>query len=351
MPPSESWTVGETLEQAPHRLFGIIHAEKIPAVATQSSNRDRAICSPDDQLCAAFGADGIIGLARKIFPTDHDTRKPERAVTPRLADCDCPGRIVSLSGGRRAVLSACYDVFGFHEKPDSNSARTRAIRWIRVGSRLVGTEGEGFADFRRTALAAWQAHWRGAGADLALAAVHGFEMPGRDGYWQRHGMACAAAVIGGAAIGAAHFEECLPEPDSSTLVAAGVPMQHLKAGLRRRAHPSRRGEGTRPVCQPLPAGGRQRAGGYPRQTSVIIPPKMVDFYIRSGGMEFLGLPHQSKAPNVSMGKISTNLQELKQDCVQQRLNFNKTTTFYSMKASKLLSIITIYHFIITIVVK
>lgn len=190
----------------------------------------------DDQLCVAFGADGIVGLARKIFPTDHDTRKPKRAVTPRLADYDCAGRIVALPGGRRAVLNACYDVFGFHEGPDSNSARTRAIRWIRVSSRLVGTEDNDFAELRRTALAAWQEHWRGAGVDLALAAVHGFEMPGRDGYWQRHGMACAAAAIGGAAIGAAHFEDCLPEPDRSTLVAAGVPKQHLKAGLSRRAH-------------------------------------------------------------------------------------------------------------------
>jgi hypothetical protein len=71
---------------------------------------------------------------------------------------------------------------------------------------------------------------------LALAAVHGFEMPGRDGYWQRHGMACAAAALGGAAIGAAHFEDCQPEPEASTLAAAGVPKAYLKAGSHRRLH-------------------------------------------------------------------------------------------------------------------
>ncbi len=190
----------------------------------------------DDQFCAAFNPEGVVGLARKIFPTEKDTENPERAVTPRLADYDCPGRIVTLAGGRRAALNACYDVFGFHEGPDSGSARTRAIRWLRDGGRLVGTKDEGFADLRRTALAVWQTRWREAGVDLALAAVHGFEMPGRDGYWQRHGMACAAAALGGAAIGAAHFEDCLPEPEASTLVAAGVSKAHLKAGPHRRLY-------------------------------------------------------------------------------------------------------------------
>ncbi|MGE5545330.1 MAG: hypothetical protein ACM33T_00405 [Solirubrobacterales bacterium] len=190
----------------------------------------------DDQFCAAFSPEGVVGLARKIFPTEADTKNPDRAVTPRLADYSCPGRIVTLTGGRRAALNACYDVFGFHEGPDSASARTRAIRWICDGGRLVGTQHEGFADLRRAALAAWRARWRDAGVDLALAAVHGFEMPGRDGYWQRHGMACAAAALGGAAIGAAHFEDCLPEPEGSPLAAAGVPKAHLEAGPHRRLY-------------------------------------------------------------------------------------------------------------------
>lgn len=190
----------------------------------------------DDQLCVAFGARGVVGVARKLFPTDHDTRNPERAVTPRLADYDCPGRIVALPSGRRAALCACYDVFGFHEGPDTLSARTRAIRHIHDGSRVLADDEDGFTALRRAALASWQARWRGAGADLALAAIHGFEQPGRDGYWQRHGMACAAAALGGASIGAAHFEDGLPEPGSSTLAAVKVPKAHLKAGPYRRAH-------------------------------------------------------------------------------------------------------------------
>lgn len=55
-------------------------------------------------------------------------------------------------------------------------------------------------------------------------------------YWQRHGMACAAAAIEGAAIGAAHFEDWLPDPEASTLAATKVPKEHLTAGLNRRAH-------------------------------------------------------------------------------------------------------------------
>ncbi len=190
----------------------------------------------DDQFCVAIGASGVIGVARKIFPTEMDTKNPDRAVTPRLADYDDPGRIIALASGRRAALCACYDVFGFHEGPDSGSSRTRAIRWIRDDSRTMGQDAPAFTALRRQALAGWQAHWRGAGVDLALAAIHGFEKSGRDGYWQRHGMACAAAAIEGAAIGAAHFEECLPEPDSSTLAATKVPKTHLAAGLNRRAH-------------------------------------------------------------------------------------------------------------------
>jgi hypothetical protein len=190
----------------------------------------------DDQLCVAIGAAGVVGVARKIFPTEMDTKNPDRAVTPRLADYDDPGRIVALASGRRAALCACYDVFGFHEGPDSGSSRTRAIRWIRDGSRAMGENEPAFTVLRRQALAAWQALWRGAGVDLALAAIHAFEQPGRDGYWQRHGMACAAAAIEGAAIGAAHFEDCLPDPDASTLAAAKVPKAHLTAGINRRAH-------------------------------------------------------------------------------------------------------------------
>lgn len=212
------------------RLLDKAHPGALLVVGIDGDN----VGEGDDQFCAAFSPDGVVGLARKIFPTEKDTENPERAVTPRLTDYNCPGRIITLAGGRRAALNACYDVFGFHEGPDSASARTRAIRWIRDGGRLVRAGDDGFADLRRSALAAWQARWRDAGVDLALAAVHGFEMPGRDGYWQRHGMACAAAALGGAAIGAAHFEDCLPEPEGSTLAAAGVPKAHLKAGPHRR---------------------------------------------------------------------------------------------------------------------
>lgn len=136
----------------------------------------------DDQFCAALGPFGIVGLARKIFPTEKDTENPKRAVTPRLADYDCPGRIVALRSGRRAALCACYDVFGFHEGPDSSSARTRAIRRLHDGGRVIDTDSPGFTDLRRAALATWQARWRGTEISLALAAVHGFEMSGRDGY-------------------------------------------------------------------------------------------------------------------------------------------------------------------------
>lgn len=67
--------------------------------------------------------------------------------------------------------------------------------------------------------------------------IHGFEQPGRDGYWQRHGIARASAAHGGdLVVGAAHFRKGLPAPDMSTLAAYGVPRSQIADGASRRAN-------------------------------------------------------------------------------------------------------------------
>jgi hypothetical protein len=73
--------------------------------------------------------------------------------------------------------------------------------------------------------------------DMALACIHDFDAPGRDSYWQRHGIAYASAALGGSlALGAAHFRYALPAAGSSTLAALGVRRSHLSAGAHRQAH-------------------------------------------------------------------------------------------------------------------
>jgi hypothetical protein len=79
--------------------------------------------------------------------------------------------------------------------------------------------------------------------DVALTAVHRFQQPGRDIFWQRHGLATASAALGGGlAVGAAFFTDRLPDSRSrwsSPLAACGVPREHLNQGLHR---PARRFE-------------------------------------------------------------------------------------------------------------
>jgi hypothetical protein len=73
--------------------------------------------------------------------------------------------------------------------------------------------------------------------------VHRFQQPGRDIFWQRHGLATASAALGGGlAVGAAFFTDRLPDERarwSSPLAACGVPREHLSQGLYR---PARRFE-------------------------------------------------------------------------------------------------------------
>jgi hypothetical protein len=75
--------------------------------------------------------------------------------------------------------------------------------------------------------------------DVVLTAVHRFQQPGRDIFWQRHGLATASAALdGGLAVGAAFFTDRLPDGQncwSSPLAACGVPREHLEQGLHRLA--------------------------------------------------------------------------------------------------------------------
>jgi hypothetical protein len=212
-----------------------------------------------DQMCVGFSPYGVVGIGRKVWPADGDTNwdgHPPVVCYP--ADFVSPHRIVTLANGSRALLCACYDVFGVAEAIIGPTARIRYIRYLAPDQRDEDT-GAGFMAVRRRLVAEWGQLLTDQRADVALTAVHRFQQPGRDIFWQRHGLATASAALGGGlAVGAAFFTDRLPDEGdrwSSPLAACGVPREHLSQGLHR---PARRFE---PVAA-LTINGRRN--GKPR---------------------------------------------------------------------------------------
>jgi hypothetical protein len=157
-------------------------------------------------------------------------------MSPSVDDYSSPERFISLSNGSVALLNSCYDLFGAADVGSEASTRRHAIqRLIHAGGQIKAGDAA-FRDIRQDCLADFATLVDERQPDVLVAAIHHFEMPGRDGYWQRHGIARASARFKGAlVIGAAHFEETLPG-QGSTLAACGVPRRHLTAGVSRLAH-------------------------------------------------------------------------------------------------------------------
>ena len=188
-----------------------------------------------DQLVVAFDRGGVVGIARKIFPVVQDTDGWGRA--PYLlfdADFDSSRRFVTLPNGEHALLSACYDAFALAELAVGPTFKRRALRhlatpggWINLSrdeiDGLLSRFGHQLKSLRPT---------------VNLVALHGFRSPGRDLYWQRHGLATASAALGGAlTVGAAHFTSSLPNRlCSAPLAALGVNVAQLHASHHRTAH-------------------------------------------------------------------------------------------------------------------
>lgn len=225
-----------------------------------------------DQMCVAFSPYGVIGIGRKVWPADGDTNWDGRPpVVCYPADFGSPHRIVTLANGSRALLCACYDVFGVAEANIGPTARIRYIRYLAADQRYDGTDAD-FVAARRRLVVEWGQLLADQRVDVALAAVHRFQQPGRDIFWQRHGLATASAALGGGlAVGAAFFTDRLPDSLgrwSSPLAACGVPMEHLEQGLHRPARRfepitaltinGRRNRKPRALVRLFDAGGSQR---------------------------------------------------------------------------------------------
>lgn len=192
-----------------------------------------------DQMCVAFQNDAVIGIGRKVFPVEGDVSSYHAPLVCFIEDFGTPARVITLANGSRAMLCACYDVFGLVEPLMGPTARTRYIRHLIVDGRRISDGDPGFRAAREQALSDWMDLQMSKGISVALAAIHRFRRPGRDIFWQRHGIASASASIGGLCVGAAHFWNALPRPEhrwASELAAHNVPQRHLLDAQTRQAH-------------------------------------------------------------------------------------------------------------------
>lgn len=186
-----------------------------------------------DQAATVFNVGGCIGLTRKMFPVNGDTNGSRRS--PYLLDYqDAAGgdRFIPLSNGRWSMIGVCYDAFALAEQARGPTAKLRAFRY-----RTDPDHGWDFFDKGEAArwMETLNLQVASVRPDVFLNPIHGFERPGADRYWQRHGLSTASSALGGAmCVGAAHFKKALPSPLRSPLASANVPESHLGQGGRRR---------------------------------------------------------------------------------------------------------------------
>ena len=179
-----------------------------------------------DQMVIAFGERGSSGLSRKSFPVDGDTNGWGRS--PYLLfeeDGSDPWRGLKLPSGQTALLHSCYDAFALAEIVLGPTGKRRALRWAGDTDRWWRWFDEGEVD---RWISGWAKSISQLRPNLNLVGVHGFEHPGGEVYWQRHGIATASAALGGIpTIGAGHYAHALPLGDGSPLAAFGVPISHI----------------------------------------------------------------------------------------------------------------------------
>lgn len=189
-----------------------------------------------DQFCIAINTKGVIGLARKIFPTDGDTVDRDFSYVTYAKDYSSTRRIILLPNGSRAILCACYDIFAFGPQPHGMPRSVSAIRDVRMGKHKWQIGEDEFPKIRDSAVERWLEFLADRNIDVAISSIHGFKQPGRDGYWQRHGIAAASASIDGLAIAASHFNQALPSVFRSPLASLNVPRTALALGAARTSH-------------------------------------------------------------------------------------------------------------------
>lgn len=177
------------------------------------------------QYSFALDKDGVKAVSRKVFPTKQEV---QRGLSIQAHDFSDTSRIVE-GQDRSVILHTCYDIFG---SVDALTGKETPSRLSHVPAPKEANKSDCYNDYKQVALLAAK------GAPIITVNIHEFAKPGRDIFYQRHGLATASAAFNGAPVfAAAHFEETLPQSAAqSPLAAKGVPTSHIKARFHRQAH-------------------------------------------------------------------------------------------------------------------
>lgn len=185
-----------------------------------------------DQICIALRAGKIVAVAPKIFPTKGDGRDDGSVIVPNVDDYGSDRRFVDLPSGHLALLCTCYDTFGVAEAVTGPGRRASFIRWLYTKAR--GRHRVRDRDTVAKCLAAWRDAVQRNQPSVVLSAIHVFAAPGKEGYWQRHGISAASAALDGAlSVGAAHYKRFSNGRLNSTLADFDVPTAYLRRGTHR----------------------------------------------------------------------------------------------------------------------
>ena len=153
-----------------------------------------------------------------------------------MDDYSSSDRFVRLANGNVAVLATCYDLFGMVAQHSSRRCSVRNLRALLTKEGRIGRRAAIFKTLSAKAAHDWRKTLDLYRPRVALAAIHVFRRPGREGYWQRHGIAAASAKLdGGLIVGASHFLERLPHGGKAVLASRAVPKRHINQGTRRRS--------------------------------------------------------------------------------------------------------------------
>jgi hypothetical protein len=196
-----------------------------------------------DELLISLQSGHLRGFARKAFPVwgdnglwDYDKEqwiRPPFAIN--LDYSENPLRMITLRNGAKAVLLVCYEAFGARLIAGDNYYNQNYI--YAYHNTETNDLGYFTSDERQAHIRKWIGFLHGEKPNLALTAIHSFEKAGRDGYWQRHGIAgLSAAMMDKPVFGASHFYNSLPQKDKSTLSSISVPHDHLLKPNHRLAH-------------------------------------------------------------------------------------------------------------------
>jgi hypothetical protein len=226
-----------------------------------ASNNQVPFKEKGDELCVAYNNGEVIGIGRKVFPVNWDSKQfipnctgteipgnnyyeinehysQKHTIVPYYNDFNDPKRIIEVKG-QNVLLCNCYDMFGIMIEPEekhlqTHSARRSYINTISKDGKLYSKlDGKEFSNIRNSAIQNWNEFLKTYKPTIAITAIHQFDEPKGANFWMRHGIATASAAISKItgkpclAIGAAHFIYELPNENQAHLCSFGVSKNHI----------------------------------------------------------------------------------------------------------------------------